>query len=121
MAITTSVAAPSSTRALVSPISYAAANRDLRINVQHREHEGLNNRAENFHQMTRVREKVMRRFKSAHHLQRFASVHDQVANLFMHCRYHTDSRQKRMLHTQAFEAWERVTSTPMLERLCRLS
>jgi putative transposase len=59
----------------------------------------------------------MRRFKSAHHLQRFASVHNQVANLFMHWRYHTDSRQKRMLRTQAFEAWERVTCAPMLGRL----
>jgi putative transposase len=46
----------------------------------------------------------MRRFKSARHLQRFASVHDQVANRFMHCRYHTDARQKWALRTQAFEA-----------------
>jgi putative transposase len=60
---------------------------------------------------------VMRRFKSARHLQRFASVHDQVANLFMHCRYHTDAEQKRALRTQAFEAWESLTDTPMLERL----
>jgi putative transposase len=97
--------------------SYAAANRDLGINVEHRQHKGLNNRAKNSHQPTRVREKVMRRFKSAHHLQRFASVHDQLANLFMHCRYHTDSRQKQMLCTQAFEAWERVMCAPMLERL----
>ncbi|WP_416347929.1 DDE-type integrase/transposase/recombinase [Caballeronia mineralivorans] len=97
--------------------SYTAANRNLGINVEHRQHKGLNNRAENSHQSTRVREKVMRRFKSAHHLQRFASVHNQVANLFMHWRYHTDSRQKRMLRTQAFEAWERVTCAPMLGRL----
>jgi putative transposase len=97
--------------------SYAAANRDLGLNVEHRQHTGLNNRAENSHQPTRVREKVMRRFKSARHLQRFASVHDQVANLFMHCRYHTDARQKRALRTQAFEAWESVTGAPMLERL----
>ena len=62
--------------------SYAAANRDLGLNVEHRQHKGLNNRAENSHQPTRVREKVMRRFKSARHLQRFTSVHDQVANLF---------------------------------------
>jgi len=46
-----------------------------------------------------VREKVMRRFKSARHLQRFASVHDQAANLFMHCRYHTDAQQTRALRT----------------------
>jgi len=60
--------------------SYAAANRDLGLKVEHRQHKGLNNRAENWHQPTRVREKVMRRFKSARHLQRFTSVHDQVAN-----------------------------------------
>jgi putative transposase len=97
--------------------SYAAANRAMGISVEHRQHKGLNNRAENSHQPTRVREKVMRRFKSARHLQRFASVHDQVANLFMHCRYHTDAKQKRALRTQAFEAWESVTCAPILERL----
>ncbi|MBC8752199.1 MULTISPECIES: IS6 family transposase [Paraburkholderia] len=97
--------------------NYAAANRDLGINVDHRQHKGLNNRAENSHQPTRVREKVMRRFKSARHLQRFASVHDQVANLFSHCRYHTDATPKRALRIQAFEAWETVTGAPMVERL----
>jgi len=97
--------------------SYAAANHDLGLNVEHRQHRGLNNRAENSHQPTRIREKVMRRFKSTRQLQRFASVHDQVANLFMHCRYHTDAKQKRALRAQAFEAWEGVTCTPMLDRL----
>ena len=75
--------------------SYAAANRDSGLNVEHRQHKGLNNRAENSHQPTRVREKVMRRLKSARHLQRFTSVHDQVANLFMHCRYNTNAQEKR--------------------------
>jgi putative transposase len=97
--------------------SYAAANRDLGINVDHRQHKGLNNRAENSHQPTRLREKVMRRFKSARHLQRFASVHDQIANLFKDCRYYTDAKQKRALRTLAFEAWESVTGAPMRERL----
>jgi putative transposase len=60
--------------------SYAAANRDLGLNVEHRQHKGLNNRAENSHQPTRVREKVMRRFKSARHLQRFTSVNDQTCS-----------------------------------------
>jgi putative transposase len=64
--------------------SYAAANRALGISVEHRQHKGLNNRAKNSHQPTRVCEKVMRRFKSARHLQQFASVHHQVANFFMH-------------------------------------
>ncbi|VVE86043.1 transposase [Pandoraea sputorum] len=65
--------------------SYAAANRGLGLSVEHRQHQGLNNRAENSHQPTRVREKVMRRFKLARQLQRFASVHGQVSNLFMGC------------------------------------
>jgi putative transposase len=85
--------------------------------MEHRQHKGLNNRAENSHQPTRVREKVMRRFKSARHLQRFASVHDQVANLFMHCRYNTNAQEKRQARKQAFEAWETVTGNPMLDRL----
>ncbi|CAH2787235.1 MAG: Transposase and inactivated derivatives [uncultured Caballeronia sp.] len=97
--------------------SYAAANRDLGLNVEHRQYKGLNNRAENSHQPTRVREKVMRRFKSACHLQRFTSVHDQVANLFMHCRYNTNAQEKRSARTQAFEAWEAVTGHSMLDRL----
>jgi putative transposase len=97
--------------------SYAAANRDLGLNVDHRQHKGLNNRAENSHQPTRVREKVMRRFKSARHLQRFMSVHDQVANLFMHCRYNMNAKQKRQARKQAFEAWEALTVNPTLDLL----
>ena len=41
--------------------------------VEHVQHKYQNNRAENSHQPTRVREKVMRRFKSAGHAQRFLS------------------------------------------------
>lgn len=55
--------------------SYAAANRKMGLRFEYRQHNGLNNRAENSHQPTRVQEKVMRRYKSASHLQRFASVH----------------------------------------------
>jgi putative transposase len=44
---------------------------------------------------TRVREKVMRRFKPARHLQRFTSVHDKVANLFVHCRNNANAQDKR--------------------------
>jgi len=62
------------------------------LNVEHRQHKGLNNRAGNSHQPTRLREKVMRRFKSARHLQRFTSIHNQVHNLFRHCRYHTNAQ-----------------------------
>lgn len=44
--------------------SYAAAKKELLPKVEHRQHKALNNRAENSHQLTRLREKKMRRFKS---------------------------------------------------------
>jgi putative transposase len=49
--------------------SYGAAKRELLPGVEHRQHKGLNNRAENSHQPTRLREKKMRRFKSARQAQ----------------------------------------------------
>jgi putative transposase len=59
--------------------SYAAANRAIGLTVcDHRQHKGLNNRAENSHQPIRRRERSMKRFKSARHLQRFASIHDKT-------------------------------------------
>jgi putative transposase len=62
--------------------SYATAKRAVMPGVEHRQHKGLNNRAENSHQPTRRRERIMKRFKSAGRAQRFLAVHDQVANLF---------------------------------------
>ena len=93
--------------------SYAAANRRMGLKFEHRQHKGRNNRAENSHQPTRVREKVMRRYKSACQLQRFLSVHDQVANQFMRGRYNRDANQKRQLRAQAFAAWNEVTCAQM--------
>ena len=51
--------------------SYGAARTGMGMNFEHRQHKGLNNRAENSHLPTRGREKIMKRFKSARHLQRF--------------------------------------------------
>ncbi|MDI7865357.1 IS6 family transposase, partial [Rhizobiaceae bacterium n13] len=51
--------------------SYGAAKRDIMPGVEHRSHKGLNNRAENSHQPTRRRERIMKGFKSARHLQCF--------------------------------------------------
>jgi putative transposase len=62
--------------------SYSAAKRDIMPGVEHRSHKGLNNRAENSHQPIRRRERIMKRMKSARHLQRFVSIHDPIANLF---------------------------------------
>src|SRR4051812_14066045 len=45
--------------------SYGAAKKEIMPGVEHRQHKGLNNRAENSHQPTRRRERQMKRFKSA--------------------------------------------------------
>jgi putative transposase len=63
--------------------SYGAARAKMGLRIEQRQHKRLNNRAENSHQPTRRRERIMKRFKSARQAQRFLSVHDQVANLFM--------------------------------------
>jgi putative transposase len=68
----------------------------------------LNNRAENSHQPTRRRERIMKRFKSAGQAQRFLSVHDQVANLF-HRPANTNSADHRKAQAQAFTTWVNVT------------
>jgi len=62
--------------------SYGAARADMSMKFKHLRHKGLNNRAENSHQPPRRREWIMKRFKSARHLQRFVSICDPIANLF---------------------------------------
>ena len=42
--------------------SYGAARRKMGLQLEHRQHKGLNNRAENSHQPTRRRERIMKRF-----------------------------------------------------------
>jgi putative transposase len=53
--------------------SYNAAKIEVMPSVEHRQQKYQNNRAENSHQSTRLRERVMRRFESAGHAQRFLS------------------------------------------------
>ncbi len=62
--------------------SYEAANKQVMPSVEHRQHKGLNNRAENSHQPTRVRERRMRRFKSPGQAQRFLSAFDPIRGHF---------------------------------------
>lgn len=88
--------------------SYGAAKREIMPGVEHRQHKGLNNRAENSHQPTRRRERIMKRFKSAGHVQRFLSVHDQVANLFRNFA-NSNAAERREARSHAFTAWAEVT------------
>ena len=88
--------------------SYAAAKRDIMPGVEHRSHKGLNNRAENSHQPTRRRERIMKGFKSARHLQRFISIHDPVANLFHIPRHDIPSHHHRELRAAAMQVWDEI-------------
>src|SRR5215210_1791424 len=90
--------------------SYAAAKRIVMPGVEHRQHKGLNNRAENSHQPTRRRERIMKRFKSAGQAQRFLSVHDQVTNLSRRPA-HTNAEDYRRDRAQSFQVWAEVTDT----------
>jgi putative transposase len=61
--------------------SYGAAKREVMPGVEHRQHKGLNNRAENPHQPARRRERQMKQFKSVGQAHGFLSTQDQINNL----------------------------------------
>ena len=88
--------------------SYNAAKREIMPGVEHRQHKGLNNRAENSHQPTRRRERQMKRFKSPGHAQRFLSAHDGINNLFPLRRHRLPAAQYRAVRAQAFQTWAEV-------------
>jgi putative transposase len=93
--------------------SYAAAKRDVMPGVEHRQHKGINNRAENSHQPTRRRERQMKRFKSPRQVQRFLSIHDPINNLVHLRRDHRPASEYRVARAQAFAAWAEVAGAPL--------
>ena len=78
--------------------------------IEHRQHKGLNNRAENSHQPTRRQERQMKQFKSAGQAQRFLSAHDQINNLFHLRRDHVTAAEHRASRTQSFRIWTEICS-----------
>ncbi len=99
------------------------------FHVEHRQHKALNNWAENSHQPTRRRERIMERFKSSRQAQRFLSVHDQVANLF-HIPYSgaVTADFRRASRGRAFATWREISATSAIpesrtfeKRLLRLA
>ena len=68
-----------------------------------------NNRAELSHQITRQRERQMRRFKSGHQAQRFLSIHTRVNNLFRYGRHLLRATHHRSFRARAFAVWQQVT------------
>ncbi len=89
--------------------SYGAATREVLRSVEHRQSRYLNNRAENSHQPTRKRERVMQRFKSAGHAQRFLSAFGPIHEHFCPRRHRLKAREYRAQRTQRFQIWNQVT------------
>ena len=87
-----------------------AAKRLMRkpVKGQGHSHKGLNNRAENSHQPTRRRERIMKGFKSARHPQRFVSIHNPVANFFHIPHHEISSDHHRELRTEAMQMWNEI-------------
>jgi putative transposase len=90
--------------------SYAAAKKDIMRSVEHRQHKGLNNRAERSHQPTRQRERTMRRFTSPGHAQRFLSAFGPISDHFRPKRYRLSASIYRALMQDRFQVWNEVTS-----------
>ena len=89
--------------------SYGAAQREVLPSVEHRQHKGLNNRAENSHQPTRERERRMRRFKSPGHAQRFLAAYGPIAAHFRRRRHRLTARVYRRARQERFATWREVT------------
>ena len=90
--------------------SYPVAHRELIPEVVHVTDQYANNRAEQSHESTRVRERGMRRFKSMVQAQRFVAAHAAVQNLFNLGRHLVRAEHYRNLRVSAFDEWSRAVA-----------
>ncbi|MFT4520175.1 MAG: putative transposase [Halioglobus sp.] len=82
--------------------SYGVAHRELIPETIHSTKQYENNRAEQSHESTRVRECGMRRFKSVRQAQRFPGTHAAVSIFFNLGRHMVGAEHYRNLRTSAF-------------------
>ncbi len=85
--------------------SYSAARAEVLPSVEHIQQK-YQNRAENSHQPTRLRERVMRRFKSAGHAQRFLSAFGIITSHFRVGRHPYRASNYRAVMKRRFAVWE---------------
>jgi putative transposase len=90
--------------------SYGVAHRELIPEAIHSNQQYENNRAEQSHEATRVRERGMRKFKSVSQAQRFLGVHSAVSNLFNLGRNLVSASHYRNLRMCAFAEWGRAVA-----------
>lgn len=85
--------------------SYVVAHRELMPDAIHDTSQYANNRAEQSHEPTRSRERVMRKFKSFRHAQQFLGVHSAVSNVFNLGRHLVRAAHYSGLREGAFGLW----------------
>jgi putative transposase len=90
--------------------SYPVARRELMPDTIHCTKQYGNNRAEQSHQATRVRERGMRKFKSVKQAQRFLGAHAAVSNLFNLGRHLVRAKHYRDLRVSAFTEWSNAVA-----------
>jgi putative transposase len=95
--------------------SYGVAHRELLRETIHSTQQYENNRAEQSHEATRVRERGMRwsdisEFKSVKQAQGFLGVHASVFNLFNLGRHKVSAQHYRDLRISAFGEWSRAVA-----------
>jgi hypothetical protein len=91
--------------------SYSAAKAEALPSVEHCQGKWRNNRAENSHQPTRLRERVMKRFKSPGHAQRFLSPFGIINSHFRVGRHLYRASGYREVRKLRFTLWEEATGT----------
>ncbi len=89
---------------------YGVAHRELIPEAIHSTQQYENNRAEQSHEATRVRERGMRCFKWMAQTQRFVTAHAAVANLFSLGRHLVRAQHYRDLRVSAFGEWSRAVA-----------
>ncbi|WGD45208.1 IS6 family transposase [Streptomyces cathayae] len=89
--------------------SSGAAHREAMPSVEHRCHQGLNNRAENSHQPTRQRERAMKGFRSVGGAQRFLSAFGGISPHFRPHRHLMTASGYRAEMTIRFAIWDQIT------------
>ena len=90
--------------------SYGVAHRELIPETIHSTKQYENNRAAQSHEATRVRERVMRKFKSTEQALRFLVAHASVSNLFNLCRHKVRAEHYRDLRVSAFAEWSKAVA-----------
>ena len=90
--------------------SYGFAHRELIPETIHSTQQYENNRAEQSHEATRVRERGMRKFKSVGQAQRFLGAHAAVSNLFNLGRHLIGAKHYRDLRVSAFAEWSKAVA-----------